>query len=197
MFRERAKLFNRLQFVVDILLTFAAFPLAYSSRVHLSKILPPNMENLLNPELHPIVHYFWMIGLATACWAAAASSLGLYRISMRRWGWEKVRIILESSILLWLFLGFLSFALKLDLSRPLIALFILYQALILTTVRLLVLIQVKRTNLVVSSKHSRNILIIGTSAKARKMGDLISRYSDWGLRIIGYVAECPRQSEAQ
>jgi exopolysaccharide biosynthesis polyprenyl glycosylphosphotransferase len=187
MFRERAKLFNRLQFLADLLLTCAAFPLAYWSRIHLSWILPSGLENLLNPALHPIYLYGWIIGLAVACWAAGASSLGLYRVSIRRSGWEKVRIVLESSVLLWLFLGFLSFALKLNLSRPLIALFVFYQALLLTSARLLVLFQAKRNRLVLCSKDCRNILIIGANAKAREMGNLIARYSDWGLRILGYV----------
>lgn len=187
MFRERAKLFNRLQFVIDILLTCAAFPLAYWSRIHLSKVLPSSLDALLNPVLLPMNQYFWIVGLAIVCWAATASSLGLYRISIRRSGWGKVRIALESSILLWLFLGFLSFALKLDLSRPLTALFVFYQALFLTVIRLLVLFQAKRKGALFSAKDSQNILIIGTSAKARKMGKTISRYSDWGLRILGYV----------
>jgi exopolysaccharide biosynthesis polyprenyl glycosylphosphotransferase len=127
------------------------------------------------------------MGLATVCWAAAATSLGLYRITMRRSGWEKIRIVIESSILLWLFLGFLSFALKLDLSRPLIALFGTYQALMLVVARVLVLLHARRKGMLSSSKHSHNIVIIGTSPKARKMGALVSRYSDWGLRILGYV----------
>jgi exopolysaccharide biosynthesis polyprenyl glycosylphosphotransferase len=187
MFRERAKLYNRLQFIADLLGTWAAFPLAYFSRTHLSKLLPPDWYSLLNPALHPIQNYFWILGLATVCWAAAAFSLGLYRISISRPGWEKVRIVIECSILLWLFLGFLSFVLKLDLSRPLIALFISFQALILCVVRGLVFLHTRRKKLAVSSTHCRNILIIGTAAKARQMGDLISRYSDWGLRILGYV----------
>ena len=185
MFREHAKLFNRLQFAADILLTCVAFPLAYWSRIHLSALLPFDLDSLLNPLLLPLQEYVWIIGLATVCWAAAASSLGLYRISMHRYGWEKVRIALESSILVWLFLGFLSFALKLDLSRPLIALFVFYQATMITSTR--VLIALRRKRLALSSKHCRNILIIGTMDKARKMGGLISRYSDWGLRILGYV----------
>ncbi len=187
MFRERAKLYYRLQFIVDLLLTCAAFPLAYWSRTHLSQVFPSKLDRLLNPELLPLSQYLWILALAVICWAAAASSLGLYRISIRRSGWEKVRIVIESSIILWLFLGFLSFALKLDLSRPLIALFVFYQALILTATRLFVLFESKSRKLVFSSKHCRNILIIGTNGKARKMGDLISRYSDWGLRIMGYV----------
>jgi exopolysaccharide biosynthesis polyprenyl glycosylphosphotransferase len=191
MFRERAKLFNRLQFIVDILLTFAAFPLAYWSRIHLSKVLPSNMDALLNPLLLPMNQYFWIVGLAICCWAATAFSLGLYRISIRRSGWKKVRIVLESSILLWLFLGFLSFALRLNLSRPLTVLFVFYQALSLTVIRLLVLFQEKRKSLFFSQQGGQNILIIGTSAKARKMGNLISRYSDWGLRILGYVNAAP------
>ena len=185
MFRERAKLFNRLQFAADILVTCAAFPLAYLSRIHLSSALPPALGRLLNPELLPLGEYFWAVGLAVICWAAAAYSLGLYRIAIRRSGLEKVRIVIESSIILWLFLGFLSFALKLDLSRPLIALFVLYQAVILAGIRLLLAL---RRRYRASPKHCRNILIIGTAAKARKMGGLISRYSDWGLRILGYIA---------
>jgi exopolysaccharide biosynthesis polyprenyl glycosylphosphotransferase len=185
MFREHAKLFTRLQFGADLLITWAAFPLAYWTRIHLSSLLPVSLDQLLNPALSPFGQYFWIIGLAVVSWAAAASSLGLYRISIRRSGWEKVRIVLESSIILWLFLGFLSFALKLDLSRPLIALFVLYQALILTFSRLVIIS--RRRRLTYSQKHWRNILIIGTNAKARKMGNLISRYSDWGLRILGYV----------
>jgi exopolysaccharide biosynthesis polyprenyl glycosylphosphotransferase len=185
MFRERAKLFTRLQFVADLLITCAAFPLAHWSRVRLSSILPGEITRLLNPEVLPLTSYFWTIGLAIVCWAAAASSLGLYRISIRRSGWEKVRIALESSIILWLFLGFLSFALKLDLSRPLIGLFVFYQAIILTISRLLVIF--RRSYIGHSSKHCRNILIIGTMDKVRKMGGLVSRYSDWGFRILGYV----------
>ena len=187
MFRERARLFNRLQFIADFLLTCAAFPLAYWSRIHLSKLLPSNLDALLNPVLLPMNRYFWIVGLAIACWAATAYSLGLYRISIRRSGWRKVRIVLESSILLGLFLGFPSFALKLDLSRTLTALFVLYQALLLTVMRLLVLFQARRKGLFSLQQDSQNILIVGTSAKARKMGNLISRYSDWGLRVLGYV----------
>ncbi len=185
MFRERAKLFNRLQFVADVLITLAAFPAAYWSRVHLSKILPVEWDQLLNPVLLPFHEYFWIAMFATACWSGAAYSLGLYRISIRRSGWEKVRIALESSILIWFFLGFLSFALKLDLSRPLIALFVLYQAASISIAR--GVIALRRRRLALSSKNCRNVLIIGTMAKARKMGGLISRYSDWGFRILGYV----------
>ena len=187
MFRERAKLFNRLLFAVDLLATCAAFPLAYMSRNNLSQILPSGLDRLLNPALYPIAHYFWIIGIAIGWWIVTARSLGLYRITMQRSGWEKIRILVESSVLLGLFLGFLSFALKLDLSRPLIALFVFYQALLLTAIRLLVQFHFKGKNPVFSAKHVRNILVVGTGAKARKMGDLVARYSDWGYRVIGYV----------
>jgi exopolysaccharide biosynthesis polyprenyl glycosylphosphotransferase len=187
MFRERAKLYNRLQFAADLLAICAAFPLAYLSRTHLSRVLPTGWDPLLNPELRPIQDYFWIIGLAVACWAVAAFSLGLYRIAVSRSGWQKIKIVFECSILLWFFLGFLSFALKLELSRPLIVLFVSIQAAILCIIRALVFLHTGRKNLTVSSNNCRNILIIGTTAKAREMGDLVSRYSDWGLRILGYV----------
>jgi exopolysaccharide biosynthesis polyprenyl glycosylphosphotransferase len=196
MFRERARLYNRLQFVIDILMTCAVFPIAYWSRLHVEKLLPPDLDGFLNPVLLPMQQYFWIVGLALCCWVAAAAALGLSRISITPSGWGKIRIVIESSILLWLFLGFLSFALKLDLSRPLIALFVFYQALFLVLIRLLVLYQTKRKRLTFSSKDCRHILIIGASAKARKMGNLIARYSDWGLRVVGYLdvdANCAGQ----
>ncbi len=187
MFRERAKLFTRLQLIGDILLTLAAYLLAYVSRVHLSKFLPKDLDSLLNPELLPFQGYFWIVGLATGCWIAAALSLGLYRISIRRSDWEKVRIILESSIILWLFLGFLSFALRLSLSRPLVAFFVTYQALILTFLRAMLAFQAKRKRGTLSPQFCRNILIVGARSRASEMGNLISRYSDWGFRILGFV----------
>ncbi len=190
MFRERAKLFNRLQFIADLVITCAVFPLAYWSRIHLSAVLPPELDRLLFPLLLPFSQYLWIVALAIGFWSIAASSLGLYQISIRRSGWEKVRIVIESSMLLWLFLGFLSFALRLNLSRPLMTLFAFYQGFFLSISRLLMLLHAKRENPVLSVRHCRNILIIGTGVKARKMGALVSRYSDWGLRIMGYVDPC-------
>ncbi len=187
MFRERARLFTALQFITDTLLTVAAFPLAYVSRINLGMAVPPGLGSILNPVLHPLMRYSWMVALGILWWAAVAYSIGLYRISIRRSDWEKVRIVVESSILLGLFLGFLSFALQLNISRPLIALFVAYQALLLSAARLAVAIHARRRRKAGESADRRNILIVGSGSRAREMGELISRYSDWGLRILGYV----------
>ncbi len=189
MFRERAKLFTTLQFVTDLLLTCAAFPLSYLARIHAGSAVPGSLEGLLNPELHPLRAYLWMVVFAIAWWAIVAYSLGLYRISFTRSGWGRIRIILESSVLLGLFLGFLSFALTLNLSRLLIALFVLLQASLLSVARLAVLIHSSRRRH--SSPPLRNILIVGAGDKARAMGALISRYSDWGSEDPGLRA-CQR-----
>jgi exopolysaccharide biosynthesis polyprenyl glycosylphosphotransferase len=191
MFREHARLFVALQFLSDIALSFLAFPLAYISRIHLHRIIPAEWNQLLNPALHPLTAYFWIIALAVGWWAIVAFTLGLYRISIRKSGREKIKIVLESSILLGLFLGFLSFALKLDLSRPLLALFMIYQALLLSSVRLTMAVRSRRKKQGPPSVGRRNILILGHKARAREMGEVISRYSDWGLRILGYVATDP------
>ena len=185
MFREHARLFSILQFAGDMLLTLAAFPLAYVSRLALARAAPLEISRLFNPALRPLADYFWMVGLGVIWWCVVAYTLGLYRPAMRRSDWEKMRIVLESAILMGLFLGFLSFAFKLDLSRPLIALFVSYQACLLCATRLALAAHSKLRSY--PSRHLRHVLIVGTSPKAREMGDLISRYSDWGLRILGYV----------
>jgi exopolysaccharide biosynthesis polyprenyl glycosylphosphotransferase len=187
MFREHARLFSLLQFITDTLLTCAAFPLAYYARVYIPVVIPPELERYLNPALHPPQAYWWVIGLAVIWWAVTAISLGLYRISIRRSDWDKVRIVFECAILTGLFLGFLSFALKLDLSRPLIAFFISFQALLLSLERMGISLHGARKKHDRASEYRRNILIIGNGKKAREMGALISKYSDWGFRILGYV----------
>ena len=181
MFREHAKLFTRLQFVADLFLSAAAFPLAYVTRIHLRRW---DFLGILNPELHPFTHYLPFVGLALGWWVVSAFGLGLYRIAIRRSDLEKMKVVLETSILLSLFLGFLSFALKLAWSRPLIGLFAAYQALLLLSARLVVML---RSRLARPAAARRHILIVGNSEKARAMGELISRYRDWGLRILGYV----------
>ncbi|MBM3791195.1 MAG: sugar transferase [Acidobacteria bacterium] len=185
MFREHARLFITLQISADLVLSALAFPLAYWSRLHLEPVLPQGWRYLLNPELHPMTHYLWLAGAAVAWWAVVAVSLGLYKVSMRRSDWTKIRIVLESGVLMGLFLGSLSFALKLDLSRPLIALFVSYQAALLLAARAVVRLQSMRS--VRSPRNLRNILIVGSGVKALEMGDLLSRYAEWGFRILGYV----------
>ncbi|MEJ2112111.1 MAG: hypothetical protein P8Z37_19850, partial [Acidobacteriota bacterium] len=187
MFIERAKFYSRVQFVTDLLLSGIAFAFAYLSRYYIADLLPSNINHLFNPLLLPFYDYLWMVGLGILWWAVIAISLGLYRISMRRLGWEKIRIIIESSILLWLFLGILSYALHLNVSRPLMALFVLYQAGMLLSVRLLLAIKVRRGDGGSPNGEHRNIVIIGSNSRAHQMGELIAGYSDWGLNILGYV----------
>jgi exopolysaccharide biosynthesis polyprenyl glycosylphosphotransferase len=84
-----------------------------------------------------------------------------------------------------LFIGFLSFSFKLDLSRPLTALFAVYQAGLLGLARVVVTLQGRSHRQPVPGR--RNILIVGSGDKAKEMGQLIARYSDWGLKILGYI----------
>ncbi len=185
MFREHARLVTLLQFLSDIVLTCLAFAVAYWARLHVEVVTPASIAYLLNPELHPLFAYWWVVALSTAWWAAIATSLGLYRLTIRRSDWERIWTILESSVLLGLFLGFLSFAMKLDLSRPLTALFVVAQAILLSVPRVFVTLKRRRQRYPAQSR--RSILIIGSGDKAKEMGDLISRYSDWGLKILGYI----------
>jgi exopolysaccharide biosynthesis polyprenyl glycosylphosphotransferase len=185
MYREHARLFTILQFVCDVALTCLAFALAYWTRSNLDLITPDRLMQLFNPVLHPFPNYLWMVGLAIGWWAIVASSLGLYRLSLRRSDWEKIRIIAESAVLMGLFLGFLSFSFKLLLSRPLTALFAVYQAGLLWLARVVVTLQGRSHRQPVPGR--RNILIVGSGDKAKEMGQLIARYSDWGLKILGYI----------
>src|SRR5262245_56887733 len=103
MFRAHAKLFTSLQFLSDLLISAGAFVLAYVTRVHLGKAVPPAVDNLLNPTLPPLGSYSWIVYLALGWWSVTAYSLGLYRLSIRRSDSEKIRTVLEISLVLRLF----------------------------------------------------------------------------------------------
>jgi len=151
--------------------------------------VPEPVGRLLNPELLSLREYAWLVSIGIVWWAIVAKALGLYRLTIKRSGWEKLGIVVASASLLGLFLGFLSFALKLIMSRPLIALFVFYQAAFLCGARAAVALHGRSRSH--PSRVRRNILIVGTSPKAHEMGELISRYSDWGLKILGYVEVVP------
>jgi len=189
MFREHARLFTLVQFCTDIALTILAFAFAYATRLHMDHLVPEPVGRLLNPELLSLREYAWLVSIGIVWWAIVAKALGLYRLTIKRSGWEKLGIVVASASLLGLFLGFLSFALKLVMSRPLIALFVFYQAAFLCGARAAVALHGRSRSH--PSRVRRNILIVGTSPKAHEMGELISRYSDWGLRILGYVEVGP------
>ena len=146
---------------------------------------PPHLDTLLNPELHPINAYFWSMGSPLSAGRRQQFSRAL-SITIRRSGWEKVRIV-ESSILLRLFLGFLSFCPETGLEPSAHSPFRTVSGAAACCGALAGASSHQRKQLRFPSKHIRNILIVGTSPKARKMGALVSRYSDWGLRILGYV----------
>ncbi len=192
MFREHARLFTIIQFCTDIVLTVLAFALAYATRLHMDYLVPDAVGRLLNPELLSLREYAWLVSIGIVWWAIVAKALGLYRLTIKRSGQEKLGIVVASAFLLGLFLGFLSFALKLVMSRPLIALFVFYQAAFLCGARAAVVLHSRSRSH--PSRVRRNILIVGTSRKAHEMGELISRYSDWGLRILGYVEVDPTRN---
>lgn len=185
MIRERAKILITLQFLTDLFLSGAAFLLAYHTRINIRTFVPSELDRLLNPTLLPLASYRWIIFSALIIWSVAAYFLGLYRFSIRRFDKGKIRMVLESSIIAGLFLGFLSFALKLELSRPLILFFVLYQAALLALSRFVVALHARSRT--APSSSQRHILIVGNGRKAREMGEVIARYSEWGLKILGYV----------
>ncbi len=185
MLREHARLFNLLQFGADIALTAVSFPLAYLVRLNLESFVPISLVRLLNPELHPLPKYALVIALSIGWWAAGVYLLGLYRLSIRRSDWEKIRIVIEGSIILGMFLGFTSFAFKLDISRPLIGLFVVIQAALLILVRISIAAHARYRKQPI--RNLRHIVIVGTNQKARDLGRLIARYSEWGLLISGYI----------
>jgi exopolysaccharide biosynthesis polyprenyl glycosylphosphotransferase len=91
-------------------------------------------------------------------------------------------------------MGLVTFALKLEVSRPVFFLFFVLTTILLALNRI-VLISVLRSRNI--SEHNQiRILVVGGGEKARRVGEVLGNSEKWGYRIIGYVIPNGKQEDA-
>lgn len=185
MIRKQAKVYTAFQYLTDIFLTIVSLPLAYYVRLGLGRYLPERWDSFLAPLLHPLSSYLWLLLLIVPFWSLLFESLKVYRslarISLR----EQAVLLLELELIAGVFLGFALFILKLNLSRSVIALFLVINFALLIAERMLINVLSKPYQ---EEGHYKSILIIGEENSAKEITGLIEKYKDWGLRVIGYVS---------
>lgn len=172
-------------FLIDIFCSAASVPVAYALRRNVQIFLPNALDSAVNPRLLPLWQYFLYFVLVVPFWAILLYSTQQYR-SLARDSWNRqLQKIVNFATAGALLVGFLSFAIKLDLSRPLIFLFLALNVAGLLAARLVMHWALRRRRL--WQEGMKNVIIVGTDAKAREIGDKLGRSPEWGLRLLGYV----------
>lgn len=185
MIARQAKVYTALQYGIDLVLTTLSLVGAYYLRLYLPRLLPGGLTSWLAQDLYPLRHYLWLLVLILPIWLCLISALNFYRMLARLSLVRQVRLLLNLEVFGGILLGFALFLLKLNESRPLIFFFLITNFSLLLAERFALKIKMRmfRQN----QQNFRSILIVAGEIGGREMGELIRKYRDWGLHIVGYI----------
>lgn len=174
MLRQQAKLFSRISKGIDVAILVASLYLAYLFRIA-SDSRPPDFTE-----------YAWLLIVAIPTWLYLLDKQGLYASFRRMSSFN----ILTRMINVHVFGGFVCAAAIFlfhfeNYSRLIYGGFLLLAFLLLTVERIIMrkLLGCFRAK----GYNTRNLLIIGTQEKAKKIQQVIEDHKDWGLRISGVL----------
>lgn len=183
---RRSQFYQSLHYTIDLALTAISLPLAYYLRRIVPDLLPSFLADYFHPELRPITDYLLLFMVILPVWGVALYWMGTHRLLPTRSYWEHLISLAKLELAGILTLGFVSFALQLNLSRPILVFFVIIDAVLLLSFRALLKWKVRYQ----SSRdyHFRNVLVVGTDAKALAFGQLLEEYRIYGFKLLGFVA---------
>jgi exopolysaccharide biosynthesis polyprenyl glycosylphosphotransferase len=164
----------------DIFLVGLAFLAAYETRV----LLPFSNEFFLNPDRKALV-----LGFSIVAWVAAGLWLNVYE-KLDAW---RPRVILRDSARQCVYgvasLALLQYAERFDpaLSRPFVALFGAFAWFLLAVFRL----AAGRSAGAIRRGFAAPtyVMVAGTGERALRMARELERFSDYGVRLVGFLSE--------
>jgi exopolysaccharide biosynthesis polyprenyl glycosylphosphotransferase len=190
--RQQAKRFNIVQILIDVLSIILAFFVSFSLRetnliVYLSSAAT---------DIYPLDVYMWILLIHTPLLIIILRSNGAYDPRETLSLFDLVWVIFKSIILSMLALGTILYFMKYQhVSRLFIFLIGVSTFAIMILERLLYHHILKSIRL--RGYYTRNVLIVGSGPRAREFAQLILKHGEWGLRIIGYVDDEPREEDTE
>jgi exopolysaccharide biosynthesis polyprenyl glycosylphosphotransferase len=188
MIKEKQLLLRRLLMVFDIAVVFFAFLLTYALRqnsnvIYILSLLPGDQTI---GKLNYFSAYLNVLILLLFIWWIALGSCGLYESFRRKNFFEIVWNIIKSTFFVMLIFSAIAFIFKLHfLSRTFVILSFFIASLLLIIERWL-LVALSRYFRKMGYNY-RNLLLVGTGARAEKFIKLVHKHEEWGLRIVGLI----------
>jgi len=191
MLRQQAKRYTIIQIVIDTLSVAIAFFVAFSLReTSLFVAISAGRSGIADLDV-----YMWILLIHTPLLIIILRSNGAYNPRKTISIFDIVWVTFKSIVLSMLALGTIIYFMKYQhVSRLFILLIGVLTFLVLIVQRIFycqVLKSVRRKGI-----HARNVLIVGSGPRARQFARLILKHNEWGLRIIGYVDDNPREEDA-
>lgn len=185
MFDRHHRLYSRILFAADALVALPSLFVAYYLRFYLVKFGPEEFSNQFNPILLPFSEYLSYLILFLPVWFFFLYATQSYENVLRQPLQRQLERIFYFLVMAVSAMGLTSYALKLEVSRPIFFAFFALMFLALPANRIILHWVLRSRNL---NEHNRvHILIVGTDEKARKVGRVLDQSRKWGYRVVGYV----------
>jgi exopolysaccharide biosynthesis polyprenyl glycosylphosphotransferase len=185
MLKQKARLVNRVVYLVDLALTSAAFFTAFGLR---NAVFPRVAPEHFPFGLFPIAEYLKVYPLVLIIWSVLLFTYHSYHshrtIPLTREVLTTMRVVVVGNVIL----ATLAYLLPLrQLSRSWFILFGLFSALFLTIEKIVLRILARY----VRSKglNYRTLLIVGTGRRATDLAHMIEGHKYWGYKLLGFVSD--------
>jgi len=182
------QLFATAAFLGDGVLVAAAWLLAYALRFLWLGLSAPL-------GVPPFTLHLWMGAVAVPISLLVLRSFHLYRSSRTARLGEELFALLKGTVAIVALAALISFFMRGELSRSMLAIFGAVMALLLCGSRVIMRIVLRALRR--SGKNLRHILIVGTGAPARAFARRVLGHPDFGLAIEGFVSAQPRADDEE
>ena len=194
MFDKQYRMYSKLLLAADIAAAVPALYAAYCSRFYLVGWVPGGIGRFFNPVLLPLSDYLFYLLVFLPVWGIVLSLTQRYSDLLYQPFHRQAGRLLNFLLVTGSAMGLATFALKLEISRPIFFLFFVLTIVILTLNRIILIWVLRSRNI---SEHNQvRILVVGTDQKARRVGEVLGDSEEWGYRIIGYVAPDDSKEDA-
>ncbi len=186
MFRHHSVLYGRILFVTDVLAGLVALSASYLLR-SLVKFLPLEVAHHFNPVLLPLQQYIYFFLVCLPIWAALLLATQTYS-EVLHWSFKRQWMRVAQFVMaVGLLMAFLTYTLKLEVSRPIFFAFLLQTGVLLALNRAVLDGILRSRNI---GEHNQiHILVVGTREKARELASSLEAVRRWGFKVIGFLAE--------
>ena len=186
MFRYHSVLYGRILFVADLLAGLAALIAAYLGR-SLVKFLPVEIAQHFNPVLLPLLDYLSFLLACLPVWSVLL--LGTQKYSeVLHWPFRRQLLRVAQFVMLFgMCMAFLTYTLKLEISRPIFFAFLLMTGVLLSLNRTVLDGILRSRNI---SEHNQiNILLVGAEERTRELIDSLEALRRWGFNVVGFLSD--------
>ncbi len=193
MLHKQHQTYSKLLGLGDVLTGFLSLMIGYHSRDYLVLLAPEEWAVRFNPLLLPLGNYLFYLLAALPAWLALLITTQRYsrifRLPLLVQFFHVAQFVVGAGLLA----GFFSYAFKLEVSRPVVLVFLMVFGLLMCVNRVVSRWILRSRNF---NEHNQvKILIVGENGRAQAVAERLESFRIWGYHVVGYLNSSPEQPD--